>query len=150
MNKTQTVKISIVSLTVISCIAFSYPQQLLLPTQYHSPELSSIDAVKSPNSRYQEILLDRLPQPVGGYDQLREKIEYPKIAVESGIQGKVLIWVFIDKNGHPVKFRIVEGEENGIFSQPAVAALKNTIWTPAVREGRPVGVGIYIPITFAE
>ncbi len=73
--------------------------------------------------------------------------KYPELAQRAGIEGKVIVRIWVDKDGKPHK-AIVMRSDAEIFNQPAVDAAMGTRFTPAIMNKGPVAVWVVIPYTF--
>lgn len=91
---------------------------------------------------------DTPPAPIGGFKAIQEKIKYPEVALQAGIEGSVVIQSFIDDKGNMSKFNIIKGIPDSGLNDAALEALKQTKFTPAKKDGQDVGVWISIPIIF--
>lgn len=94
------------------------------------------------------IAYDTQPELVGGYDFIRKYLDYPTIARQAGMEGRVLVKVFIDEKGNVVDAVAIKTDGYSGFGQAAVAVVKKTKWKPARQRDKPVKVQIVIPITF--
>jgi periplasmic protein TonB len=74
------------------------------------------------------------------------KIEYPELAKQAGLEGKVIAKVLVDESGNVVKVVVISGED--IFKEAAIQVLKNAKFKPAIQNNRPVKLWITYPITF--
>lgn len=72
---------------------------------------------------------------------------YPPSLKKKEIEGKVLLSATIDENGQVVNIK-VKRSDNELFSQAAIAALKQYSFTPGEQNGKPVTTTIDIPIAF--
>jgi protein TonB len=93
------------------------------------------------------IVVEELPQPIGGFEAIQSKIHYTDLAIKADIQGKVIVLAVIDKNGNVAEARIAKS----LFPQldeVALNAVKETKFTPGKQRGKSVKVQISIPITF--
>jgi TonB family protein len=72
---------------------------------------------------------------------------YPPSLKEKEIEGKVLLAATIDENGKVVNIK-VKRSDNELFSQAAIAALKQSSFAPGEQNGKPVTTTIDIPIAF--
>lgn len=87
-------------------------------------------------------------QPGMDIAELQKLVEYPKLAKEAGVEGRVIVKALIDKNGS-VKKTLVEYTDNSLLNQAAIDAIKNyKKFTPAIQNNKPVVVWISIPIRF--
>jgi protein TonB len=73
---------------------------------------------------------------------------YPALAREMGIEGVVVLKVFIDEKGRVREVEVVRGVPNTGLDEAAIEAVRNTRFRPAQQNDRPVPVWIEIPITF--
>ena len=87
-------------------------------------------------------------EPKFDEEGLRSLIHYPEEARKNNIQGKVVVQVFISKEGSIVKTRIAQSD-NPLLEEAAVNAIRQITFTPAMQEGKPVAVWITIPINFS-
>jgi len=94
------------------------------------------------------IAFDQPPKPIGGRAAIQNNIKYPEMAREAGIEGQVIVDVFIDKNGNVTKAEIKKGIPNTGLNEAAVNALKRTSFKPAMQRDRKVGVWYTIPVRF--
>lgn len=76
------------------------------------------------------------------------KPRYPEIAQEAGIEGTVIVQVFIDKKGRVKETMILKGIPNTGLDEAAIAAIRKTRFLPAKQRERAVGVWISIPVNF--
>ena len=72
---------------------------------------------------------------------------YPEIARRAGIEGIVHVKVWVDKKGKVRKAEIYKSDE-GIFNQPAIDAVTQWVFTPALMKNGPVSVWVVIPLKF--
>ena len=93
--------------------------------------------------RVRFIPYDDPPQPLS-----RINPKYPDIAQEAGIEGTVVIQVFIDKKGRVQDMQVLKGIPNTGLDEAAMEAIRKTRFTPAKQRDRPVGVWISIPVNF--
>ncbi|MGZ4824843.1 MAG: energy transducer TonB [Terriglobales bacterium] len=74
------------------------------------------------------------------------KPEYPAVARSSGTQGTVVLQAVIGKDGRVKEVRIVSGLP--MFTQPAVAAVKQWQYKPYVLNGQPVEIESTVTVNF--
>jgi protein TonB len=79
---------------------------------------------------------------------LKKKIVYPEMAKKAGIEGKVLIRVYVDKTGKPKK-TLIQQSDSQMLNQAAIDAVMKTVCTPAIQNGQPIGCWVTIPIQFS-
>lgn len=79
--------------------------------------------------------------------ELQSKIVYPQIALDSKIEGRVVVSVTILGNGKPSSVKIVESSSK-ILEKAAMDAVMKTNFIPAIQNGKPVKSKLTIPIQF--
>ncbi len=88
-----------------------------------------------------------MPQPKGGIENVYSKIQYPKVAQQVGIQGKVYLLIYINENGDVDDVKVLKGIGAGC-DEAAVEAVKTTKFTPGKDNGTAIKVKLSLPITF--
>lgn len=73
--------------------------------------------------------------------------EYPEIAKRAGVEGKVFVKVWVDKEGKPKKALIIKSDAE-IFNEPAIEAAMQWLFTPAMMNNGPVAVWVSLPFVF--
>ncbi len=73
--------------------------------------------------------------------------EYPKLALLSGLQGKVLAKLWVDRNGRVRQVVIVKSDYE-IFNDAAIEAARQYVFTPAYMNNGPVSVWVTVPFVF--
>ncbi len=86
--------------------------------------------------------VDEPPEPV-----VNVKPEYPDIARQAGLEGRVLVEAVIDENGNVIDARI-QSSDNEIFNEAALAAMRKMKFKPAKQKGIPVKVKVIMPFIF--
>jgi len=93
--------------------------------------------------RVKFIPYDDPPKPLS---PIRPK--YPDMAQEAGIEGTVIVQVFVDKKGRVKDALILKGIPNTGLDEAAIEAIRKTRFRPAKQRERAVGVWISIPVNF--
>jgi protein TonB len=78
-----------------------------------------------------------------------KKIEpkYPELAMRAGLEGKVWVKIWVDKEGKPRQVVVMKSDAE-IFNEPAVEAAKQFLFTPAYMNNGPVAVWVSVPFKF--
>ena len=78
-----------------------------------------------------------------------KKVEpkYPELAMRAGLEGKVWVKIWVDKEGKPKQVVILKSDAE-IFNEPAVEAAKQFLFTPAYMNNGPVSVWVSVPFKF--
>ena len=74
--------------------------------------------------------------------------KYPEIAQEAGIEGTVVVQVFVDERGRVKETLILKGIPNTGLDEAASNAIRGVRFRPAKQRERAVGVWISIPVNF--
>ena len=72
---------------------------------------------------------------------------YPEIARRSGLEGRVFVRIWVDKEGKCRKVEVLRSTAD-IFNDAAVEAAKQFLFTPAYMNSGPVSVWVAIPFLF--
>jgi protein TonB len=91
--------------------------------------------------------VDQKPILIGGVDSLMALINYPKDAVEAGIQGMVVVDMIITKNGEVRSPEIVQGIGFGC-DQEVLRIIKQADFKPARLNGTAVKAPFTVEIDF--
>ncbi|HTX20086.1 MAG TPA: energy transducer TonB [Bacteroidota bacterium] len=103
-----------------------------LAVERDSVFVGSIDRLDT--SASQKKLVDQMPVPLK-----RQATEYPPIAFGRHLQGHAKLRIWIDKEGLPQKWEVVECTDS-IFVPSSVESVMKWEFAPAVVKGTPVGV----------
>lgn len=90
---------------------------------------------------------EKMPEIVGGFGELVKGIVYPEEAKEKGIEGKVMLQVYIDEKGNVVEIEVLKSVGHGC-DEAAIKAVKGIKFTPAIQHGEKVKSMVVIPIMF--
>jgi TonB family protein len=90
---------------------------------------------------------EEMPEPIGGIEAIQSKLLYPEIAKRAGIEGRVFVLTFINEEGNVISTEVIKGVGSGL-DEAAVKAVRETKFTPAKINGKPVKVQVTVPIIF--
>ena len=93
------------------------------------------------------IVVEQPPTLIGGLKELQKKVLYPSVAVQAGIEGRVVVQFVIDNKGMVLNPSIVRGIGGGC-DEEAIRVIKLAKFTPGMQRGKPVAVKYTIPISF--
>jgi TonB family protein len=79
----------------------------------------------------------------------RPAATYPEIAAQAGVEGSVVLWVFVASNGSVSDVRLYNSSGVNSLDDAALSAAWNTRWTPAQNNGIPVGVWTTVTYNFS-
>lgn len=88
----------------------------------------------------------------GGKEKFREYIaqnlQYPAIAAENGISGRVFVQFAVNNKGQVVDVIVVRGVDPALDKEAIRVVKSSPKWTPGKQRGRPVKVQFTFPIVF--
>lgn len=90
---------------------------------------------------------DEMPKPIGGLEEIYKDIEYPAIAKQAGIEGKVYVLAFINEKGNVDDVKIVKGIGAGC-DKAAINAVKKAKFEPGKTGGKVAKVKMSLQIQF--
>ena len=93
------------------------------------------------------VAYDKAPLPKSG-KSIFDFLEYPKLAIEMKLEGKVFIKFFVDKKGRVRQNSIQMIRGNPVFEEAAVTAVSKSQWKPAMQRDMKVGVWMTVPVKF--
>lgn len=93
------------------------------------------------------VIVENMPELIGGMAALQEHVEYPEMARRAGIEGRVVVQFIIDKEGYVRDPQVVRSLGGGL-DEAAIEAVKQVRFTPGMQRGRPVRVKYTIPVQF--
>lgn len=87
--------------------------------------------------------------PVEKQPEIVKRVEpkYPELAMRAGLEGKVTVKIWVDKEGKPKQVVVLKSDAE-IFNEPAVEAAKQWLFTPAYMNNGPVSVWVSVPFKF--
>jgi protein TonB len=96
--------------------------------------------------------IDESPEFPGGDEglsrYLASNIQYPAMAKDAGVQGKVYVTFLVSKTGEVTEVEVVGGIGAGCDEEAARVVSSMPLWKPGKQRGYPVNVRYYLPIHF--
>lgn len=93
------------------------------------------------------VVVENPPILIDGIASVQSNIVYPPLALQAGIEGRVIVQFIIDKNGQVLHPTVIRGIGGGC-DEEAVRAVLKAKFQPGLQRGRPVAVRYTLPITF--
>jgi len=98
------------------------------------------------------LVVEEMPSFPGGeaemYNYIGKNIEYPQLAKESGISGRVFLSFVIEKDGSVTDVQILRGIGGGCDKEAARVIKSMPKWEPGIQRGKAVRVQYRMPIKF--
>jgi protein TonB len=93
------------------------------------------------------VVVEEMPEPIGGISAIQSKIVYPEIARRAGVEGTVYILAYLTEEGTVVKTEVAKGIGGGC-DEAAASAVLSTKFNPGKQRGKAVRVKVMIPVKF--
>ncbi len=97
-------------------------------------------------------VVESMPSFPGGEVELQrylnKNIDYPIMARESGIQGRVYVTFVVETNGSITDVRVMRGIGGGCDEEAVRVVKMMPKWTAGMQRGRPVRVQFNLPVRF--
>lgn len=97
-------------------------------------------------------IVEEMPEFPGGvqrmYEWIGQKIQYPQMEKESGIQGTVVVTFVVEKDGSISDVRVLKGVSKGIDAEAVRRVEQMPNWKPGKQRGKSVRVQFNLPIRF--
>lgn len=117
---------------------------------------SALDLPPPPPAREEEeeepedgffILVEQMPELVGGLESLQGQVKYPERALRANIQGRVYVQFIVNERGEVENPQVIRGIGGGC-DEEAIRVVKQAKFRPGMQRGRPVRVQYNLPIIF--
>ena len=153
-TRTLTVLMAVALGLLLISVAQSIPsvQQFVRSFQHdehhHVTEIEAIHTLPPPPAPAEVFMVvEQMPQLVGGLAGLAEKVRYPDDAKRAGIQGRVFLQFVVERDGSVVNPVVVRGIGAGC-DEAALEALRASTFTPGKQRGKNVAVKMSLPVVF--
>lgn len=97
-------------------------------------------------------IVEEMPEFPGGNDKLMtyisKRIQYPDLARENNIQGRVFVEFVINKDGSVSNTKVLRGIGGGCDQEALKAVNSLPKWKPGTQRGKPVRTRYVLPISF--
>jgi len=107
---------------------------------------SKIDDLEEPEDDF-FVVVEQMPQLIGGLKDIQEKVRYPQEARRMGIEGRVTVQFIVNEKGEPTNPRVIRGIGGGC-DEEALRLIKLARFKPGLQRGVPVRVQYSLPIVF--
>ena len=101
---------------------------------------------------YNMAMVEQQPEFPGGtqamYKWLSDHINYPAVAAEEGVQGKVIVEFVVSKTGAVENVRVLRGRHPALDKEAVRVVKAMPKWNPGRNNSNPVKVTYTLPVTF--
>lgn len=98
------------------------------------------------------LVVENMPEFPGGeagmYKFINKNIDYPRMAKESGISGRVFITFVVERDGSVTDVKVLRGIGGGCDEEAIRVIKMMPKWNPGKQRGKPVRVQYRMPIKF--
>jgi len=98
-----------------------------------------------PDKTYKDFEVEKPPECLN-LSTVKNQMQYPEIAVESGQEGRVTVSVLVGTDGSVIKVGSLKGPD--IFYDEVKDKVKNLQFTPGLQNSTPVKVWVSVPFQF--
>ena len=90
--------------------------------------------------------VEEMPQPLQDF---YKQPDYPRMARQAGVNGRVIVQIYVDKTGRVKKHNIVSAKPDNLgFQEEVEKVIDDWRFTPAIQSGKTIGVWVELPINF--
>ncbi len=132
------------SIAAMGC-EVTFDQSLTVNQYTLPPEATVAETPAATNDVF--MVVEQMPELIGGLAGLQESIRYPDAARKAGIEGRVFLQFVVDAEGRVTDPLVVRGIGAGC-DEEALRAVSETRFVPGRQLGIPVAVKMSLPITF--
>jgi TonB family protein len=93
------------------------------------------------------VAVEKMPELVGGLKSIQRKVNYPQMARQAGIEGRVIVQFIVNEQGDVENPQIIRGIGGGC-DEEALRVVKQAKFNPGKQRGQPVSVQYSLPIVF--
>ncbi|BBM69206.1 energy transducer TonB [Rhodothermus marinus] len=93
------------------------------------------------------VVVEEMPEIIGGIERLYELLEYPELARKAGLEGLVVVQFVVEPDGSISNIQVIRSAGK-LLDEAAVKAVQQLRFKPGRQRGRPVRVRFSLPIRF--
>ena len=93
------------------------------------------------------IVVEKMPQLIGGLFALTGEIQYPEAALKAGIEGRVIVNFIVNEKGDVINANVKHGIGGGC-DEEALRVIRTARFLPGKQDGQPIAVQMTLPIFF--
>ncbi len=93
------------------------------------------------------VVVEEMPQIIGGAGKIYEYLEYPPIARQAQMEGLVIVGVVVEADGSGTNWTVIKSAGK-VLDDAAIEAVKKLRYKPGKQRGRAVRVKLALPIRF--
>lgn len=135
--------------TVAAKSTVATPQEIVPKIEKPIQEAPKIEAPKAEVENKIFTVAEQMPTFKGNVNQwLSSHIQYPAVAAENGIQGRVIVKFVVGRDGSVSQAQIARGVDPALDREALRVVNSMPRWNPGMNNGQPANVWFTLPITF--
>jgi TonB family protein len=126
------------------------PQWGTITFRFGFSDQSNLDESSNDTEKIEDdffVVVEQMPQLVGGLQKLQSQVKYPQEAKRMGIEGRVTVQFIVNEKGEATNPRVIRGIGGGC-DEEALRIVKTARFKPGMQRGVPVRVQYSLPIVF--
>lgn len=113
------------------------------------PEYDSSNDMSSEDADKIYTIAEQMPSFKGNVNSwLSSHIQYPAVAAENGVQGRVIVKFVVTAEGYVRQAQVVRGVDSSLYREAVRVVNSMPAWNPGMNNGRYVNVWFSLPLTF--
>lgn len=113
------------------------------------PEYDSSSDMSSEDADKIYTIAEQMPSFKGNVNSwLSSHIQYPAVAAENGVQGRVIVKFVVTAEGYVRQAQVVRGVDSSLDREAVRVVNSMPAWNPGMNNGRYVNVWFSLPLTF--
>jgi len=112
--------------------------------------MTDVDSYPQDNKVYTQV--DKAPEFTGGNSGLmkfiKENLKYPVTAFEKGLEGRVVVYFIVEKNGSLSDIKVTRSVDTDLDKEAIRVVNAMPKWTPGIKDGNPVRTPVTVPVVF--
>jgi protein TonB len=124
---------------------FQYSGNIKVEEKKIEEKIEKKEKVVEEKTVFQSFEVEKAPECVN-LSQVRASMQYPEIAREAGMEGRVTVKVLVGPDGNVLKVGSVSGPD--VFHDEVRSKATDLQFTPGLQNGKPVKVWVTVPFNF--
>lgn len=134
---------------LVSCSEIVGPDNSTAEVQSSTEESSEqVTEMKSDSDTRVFVVVEDMPELVGGIAALQQEVRYPEQARRAGVEGTVVVQFIVDKQGNVVEPTVLRGIGAGC-DEEAIRVVEQAQFEPGRQRGERVRVKMSLPVRYS-
>ena len=125
------------------------PEQIIPKIEKPVAEAPKVEAPKEDIEKKIFTFAEQMPAFKGNVNAwLTSHLQYPAVAIENNIQGKVIVKFVVGRDGSVSQVQIARGVDPALDREALRVVNSMPKWIPGMNNGQPANVWFQLPVTF--